>query len=94
MRRAQGHIANVLCVLFDHVIDRQRNQLQAMDVRMEGGKYIRILRTCLSLTITDFHSSNLKIMILYLLNHALVSKFYSFSIYLFSTYFLSQWAKY
>ena len=43
MSRAQGHIANVLCVLFDHVIESQRINHQNKDAEMDVGKYpIRI----------------------------------------------------
>lgn len=38
MSRAQGHIANVLCVLFDHVIETQRQQRMGEDQEMEAGK--------------------------------------------------------
>jgi hypothetical protein len=38
MNRAQGHIANVLCVLFDQVIDRQRQQKPSTDAEMMDGK--------------------------------------------------------
>ena len=39
MSRAQGHIANVLCVLFDHVIESQRQNRLHSDAEMMPGKY-------------------------------------------------------
>ena len=39
MSRAQGHIANVLWVLFDHVIESQRHKWQPKDTEMATGKH-------------------------------------------------------
>lgn len=41
MSRAQGHIANVLCVLFDHVISSQRQRMEMVDAEMSVGKLPR-----------------------------------------------------
>lgn len=40
MSRAQGHIANVLWVLFDHVIESQRQNRLSQDTEMATGKFI------------------------------------------------------
>lgn len=40
MSRAQGHIANVLWVLFDHVIESQRLNRLSQDTEMATGKFI------------------------------------------------------
>lgn len=40
MSRAQGHIANVLCVLFDHVIESQRQNRLNNDSEMMTGKLL------------------------------------------------------
>lgn len=62
MSRAQGHIANVLCVLFDQVIARQSDQVSSKDVDMQDGKlatksiqfcFLRIIFLPLDVTCTD-----------------------------------------
>jgi hypothetical protein len=57
MSRAQGHIANVLWVLFDHVIESQKQIHEERDTDMAMGKIIKIFwssfiwylfKTCIS----------------------------------------------
>jgi hypothetical protein len=43
MSRAQGHIANVLWVLFDHVIESQKQIHQERDLDMAMGKITEFL---------------------------------------------------
>lgn len=44
MSRQQGHVANVLWVLFDHVIESQKQARVGQDMDMETGKHIQINR--------------------------------------------------
>jgi hypothetical protein len=56
MSRAQGHIANVLWVLFDHVIESQKQIHEERDTDMSIGKITKTLssfiwyqcKTCIS----------------------------------------------